>query len=78
MSPAMAAQAEVGIKPCDQPGARAQSGGMSNGGGGEEDGAALGGGPPARQLKKPWHSELRSGRGAAGSLSRPTDDPKMS
>ena len=25
-----------------------------------------------------WHSELRSGRGAAGSLSRPTDDPKMS
>ena len=36
------------------------------------------GGPPARQLRNCWQSELRSGRGAAGSLSRPTDDLKMS
>ena len=37
-----------------------------------------GGPPPARQLRNCWQSELRSGRGAAGSLSRPTDDLKMS
>ena len=30
------------------------------------------GGPPARQLRNCWQSELRSGRGAAGSLSPPT------